>query len=115
MNTDIPNYETWEETMKAILNGEISLDEGQKLATKCAEIADRTQVASQSRREKASQTKDYADRLTQYSSKMPEYFEQLRQNSISPIKDIERIKKVFIDCGKAADAVQDSETVDASV
>ena len=100
MNTNIPNYETWEETMKAILNGEISLDEGQKLATKCAEIA--------------AQTKDYADRLTQYSSKMPEYFEQLRQNSISPIKDIERIKKAFIDCGKAADAVQDSETVDAS-
>ena len=114
MNTDIPNYETWEETMKAILNGEISLDEGQKLATKCAEIADRTQVASRSSRKKTSQTKDYADRLTQYSSTMPQLFEQLRQNSISPIKDIGRIKKQFIDCGKAADAVQDTEAVGAS-
>ena len=37
--------------------------------------------------------------------------EGLRKNSILPFKDIERIKKTLIECGKAADAVQDGETV----
>ena len=111
MNTDIPNYETWEETMKAIANGDITLDEGKQLALKCAEIADRTPATSRSNRKKTAKTKDNADRQPQYSSMMPGSIEGLRQNSISPIKDIERIKKTLIECGKAADAVQDGEPV----
>ena len=68
MNTNIPNYQTWEEMMKAIVNGDITLDEGEQLATKCAEIADRSLVATRSSRKKTAQTKDNADRQLQYSS-----------------------------------------------
>ena len=111
MQTDNFNYETWEETMKAIVNGEIELDEGEELATKCAKIADLALVADQSDRKKTAQTKHNADRQPLYSSMMLGNIEGLRKNSILPFKDIERIKKTLIECGKAADAVQDGETV----
>jgi len=111
MNTDIPNYETWEETMKAIANGDITLDEGKQLATKCAEIADRALIATRSSRKKAAANKGNAGRLPEYSATMLGNIEQLRQNDISQIADIDRIKQTMIDCGKAADAVQDDKPV----
>ena len=115
MNTNLSNYTTWEETMQAIVEGDISLDEGRQLATKCAEIADRTPKTSRSIRKQSAKKKGDTVRQMQYCLTMPECLEQLRLNDVSPIEDIERIKKTLIECGKAADKVESKEIAGASV
>ena len=113
MQTNSPNYETWEETMKVIVNGDITLDKGKQLALKCAEIADRALVATGSSRKKTAAKKGNAGCLPEYSATMLGNIEQLRQNDISQIADIDSLKQTMIDRGKAADAVQSSELEEA--
>ena len=102
MQSSIFTYETCEEVMKAIVNGDIELDKAEQLATTCAELADEALVTKR------------PSHKPQFSSTIPGYVEQLLQNANSTSEDIERIKKAIIDCGKAADAVKNAKPVGAT-